>query len=54
MPDIYKADPMVVLHDRFIRVHGRVQNQDGVVHVKAERIVPLAISTAGPESHDFH
>ena len=54
MPDIYKADPMVVLHERFVRVHGRVQNQAGVVHVKAEQIVPLAISAAGPDSHDFH
>ncbi|MGE0406361.1 MAG: OB-fold nucleic acid binding domain-containing protein, partial [Candidatus Korobacteraceae bacterium] len=54
MPDVYKADPMVVLHERFVRVQGRVQNQEGVVHVKAERIFPLAISAAGPCSHDFH
>jgi error-prone DNA polymerase len=54
MPDVYKADPMVVLHERFVRVRGRVQNQEGIVHVKAERIVPLAVSAAGPESHDFH
>jgi error-prone DNA polymerase len=26
MPDVYSADPMVVLHERFICVHGRVQN----------------------------
>lgn len=54
MPDIYEADPMVVLHERFVRIQGRVQNQDGVVHVKAEKIVPLAVSAAGPSSHDFH
>jgi error-prone DNA polymerase len=54
MPDVYNADPMVVVHERFIRVQGRVQNQEGIVHVKAERILPLLVSSAGPESHDFH
>jgi len=54
MPDVYATDPMVVVHERFIRVEGKVQNQDGVVHVKAETIKPLQISAAGPDSHDFH
>ncbi|HKD91786.1 MAG TPA: error-prone DNA polymerase [Terriglobales bacterium] len=54
MPDIYAADPMVVLHEKFVRVRGRVQNQEGVVHVRAEHILPLEISTAAPASHDFH
>ena len=54
MPDVYQSDPMVVLTERFVQVHGTIQNQDGVVHVKAERIMPLTISAAGPASHDFH
>ena len=54
MPDVYAADPMVVAHERFIRVEGKVQNQDGVLHVKAEKITPLLVSSAGPESHEFH
>jgi error-prone DNA polymerase len=54
MPDIYAADPMVVLHERFVRIRGRVQNQEGVVHVRAEHILPLEISAAAPASHDFH
>lgn len=54
MPDVYRADPMVVVHERFVRIEGRIQNQDGVVHVKAERILPLIVSSAGPDSHDFH
>ena len=53
MPDIYAADPMVVVHKRFIRVEGKVQNQEGIVHVKAEKITPLVACSAGPESHDF-
>jgi error-prone DNA polymerase len=54
MPDVYSLDPMVVLHERFIQVQGRVQNQDGVVHLRAERISPLSISAAVTQSHDFH
>jgi error-prone DNA polymerase len=54
MPDVYSADPMSVLHERFVQVQGRVQNQDGVVHLKAERISPLSVSAAETQSHDFH
>jgi error-prone DNA polymerase len=54
MPDVYSADPMVVLHERFVRVQGRVQNQDGVVHLRAEKLMPLNISAAEVASHDFH
>ncbi len=54
MPDVYTGDPMVVLHERFIRVQGRVQNQDGIVHLKAEKITPLIVSDVGISSHDFH
>jgi error-prone DNA polymerase len=45
---------MVVLHERFVRVQGRVQNQDGVVHLRAEKILPLNVSAADVSSHDFH
>ncbi|MCU1302699.1 MAG: polymerase alpha subunit [Candidatus Sulfotelmatobacter sp.] len=54
MPDVYSADPMVVLHERFVRVQGRVQSQDGVVHLRAQKIIPLTVSAAGVSSHDFH
>jgi len=54
MPDVYSANPMAVLHERFVQVQGRVQNQDGVVHLKAERVWPLLVSAAATESHDFH
>jgi error-prone DNA polymerase len=54
MPDVYDLDPMVVLHERFVKVKGRIQNQDGVVHLRAERISPLSVSAAATQSHDFH
>ena len=54
MPDVYSADPIPVMHERFVRVEGIVQNQDGIVHLRAQRISPLNVSAAATESHDFH
>lgn len=54
MPDVYSADPIPVMHERFVRVEGIVQNQDGIVHLRARRISPLNVSAAATESHDFH
>jgi error-prone DNA polymerase len=45
---------MNVLYEKFVQISGKVQNQDGVVHVKAETIRPLTISAAAICSHDFH
>jgi error-prone DNA polymerase len=53
-PDFYDANRMNVLYEKFVQISGRVQNQDGVVHVKAETICPLTISAAAISSHDFH
>src|SRR5579884_1215740 len=53
-PEVYMADPMVVLHERFVRVQGKIQNQDGIVHLQAEKIMPLLVSAASVSSHDFH
>ena len=35
-------------------VGGVLQNQDGVVSIKADRFAPLAEIGAAPPSHDFH
>jgi error-prone DNA polymerase len=54
MPDVCSANFMAVLHERFVQVQDRVQNQDGVVDLKAERVWPLSMSEAATQSHDFH
>lgn len=54
MPDLYSKDPMVVLHERYIKVRGMVQNVDGIVHLKAEKVMPLEVTAAETQSHDFH
>jgi error-prone DNA polymerase len=54
MPDVYERYRQQVLEPRFIRVSGTVQNQDGIVHLRAERLEPLTVSEAQLVSHDFH
>jgi error-prone DNA polymerase len=53
-PDVFERDRMVVTRSRFLRIDGTLQNQEGVIHVKAKRIVPLDITSAAITSHDFH
>jgi error-prone DNA polymerase len=53
-PDFYDQNRMAVLNERFVLVSGPVQNQDGIVHLKARTIKSLAISAASTLSHDFH
>jgi error-prone DNA polymerase len=53
-PDFYEKNRVSVLYERFVQISGTVQNQDGIVHLKAESIAPLPISAAEIQSHDFH
>ena len=53
-PDIFERDRIVVTRSRFLRIEGPLQNQDGVIHVKAQHIAPLDITSAEIHSHDFH
>ena len=34
-PDLYERDRLIVTRSKFLAVAGQLQNQDGVVHVKA-------------------
>jgi hypothetical protein len=48
----------VALHTApLVEIEGPVQNVDGVVHVRVERLVPLAAGSAPwsalPDSHDY-
>jgi error-prone DNA polymerase len=40
-PDLYERERGTVIHSKFLIAEGVLQNQDGVVHVKAKRLVPL-------------
>lgn len=54
-PDVFEARRLVITHEPFLRITGRLQIEDGVIHVKAARIEPL-LDHALPAgaSHDFH
>jgi error-prone DNA polymerase len=53
-PQLFERDHTVVVHHSFLLIRGTLQNQDGVVSVKAGRIEPFKLATAEVQSHDFH
>jgi error-prone DNA polymerase len=53
-PDLYERDRIVVTRSKFLLVEGPLQNQDGVIHVKATRLSALSHSGLDVRSHDFH
>jgi error-prone DNA polymerase len=53
-PDLYERDKMTVVRSKFLLVEGLLQNQDGVIHVKAKRLQTLGDGAMEMRSHDFH
>jgi len=53
-PDVYEQNRLVVTRSKFLMVEGQLQNQDGVVHVKASKLVTLSVNVPEISSHDFH
>jgi error-prone DNA polymerase len=53
-PDLYDRDRLVVTRSKFLLIEGILQNQDDVIHVKANRLMALADSSLEVRSHDFH
>ncbi len=53
-PDVFEQNRIVVTRSRFLRIEGPLQNQDSVIHVKAQHIAPFEIACADIRSHDFH
>jgi error-prone DNA polymerase len=53
-PDVYERNRLVVTRSKFLLVEGALQNQDGVIHVKATRLAPLTHACLELQSHDFH
>ena len=41
-PDLYERERLLVTRSKFLLVEGPLQNQDGVIHVKAARLMPLS------------
>jgi error-prone DNA polymerase len=53
-PPVYATDKRTLVEAPYLIVDGILQNQDGAVSVKAERIDALAHEGPRVESHDFH
>jgi error-prone DNA polymerase len=53
-PELYERDRLLITRGKFLHVEGKLQNQDGVVHVKAEHVKLLELGAVDIRSHDFH
>jgi error-prone DNA polymerase len=53
-PQLFRQDHLTIVHQQFLLIEGRLQNQDNVISVKAERVRPLSVTQAETSSHDFH
>jgi error-prone DNA polymerase len=52
-PDLYERERLVVTRSKFLIVEGPLQNQDGVIHVKATRLMAFSDGALALRSHDF-
>ena len=62
-PDIMERERVAITSEKFLLLEGVLQNQDGVISVRVERVAPLReayskeavdITDAEVRSHDFH
>jgi len=53
-PQLYERNRITVTRGKFLRVDGTLQNQDGVINVRASAVHVLALSGVDIRSHDFH
>jgi len=53
-PDLFQKNRLLVSSEQFLMVEGILQNQDHVISVKAARVLPLSITHAPTDSHDFY
>ena len=53
-PQLYERERTLVARGKFLKVSGKLQNNDSVVHVKAEVVTLLESEAIAVRSHDFH
>jgi error-prone DNA polymerase len=53
-PDLFQKNRLLLATEQFLLIEGTLQNQDGVISVKAARVAPVKITRAQTVSHDFH
>jgi len=53
-PDLFHQNRLLLASERFLAIEGILQNQDNVISVRAERVLPLFVTKAETASHDFY
>jgi error-prone DNA polymerase len=52
-PDLFEKNRITLVRERFLILEGKLQNTNNLVSVKADRVMPVNITAAETESHDF-
>ena len=53
-PQLFEQEYRAVVQQPFLLIEGQLQNQEGVISVKAGHVQPLLVTRAETASHDFH
>jgi len=53
-PDLLHKNRALLISERFLMIEGILQNKDNVIHIRAEKVLPLCVMRAETASHDFH
>lgn len=62
-PDVLEKNRLLILAEKFLLLEGELQNQEGVISVRVERVAPMReayavetvdVTDADVRSHDFH
>ena len=62
-PDVLEQNRLLILAEKFLLLEGELQNQEGVISVRVERVLPMReayavetvdVTDADVRSHDFH
>lgn len=53
-PDLFDRYRTVIVGEPFLLIEGVLQQQDGVVSIRADRLQSIGGAQAAPASHDFH
>lgn len=54
-PDLFETFRLVINLEPALIVSGRLQNEEGVIHVMAEKLEPMpVVGLPAQASHDFH
>jgi len=54
MPDLFDEYRLTILGNNYLFIEGMIQNMEGAISIKANRISSLQVAEVTLPSHDFH